>query len=272
MAKPSFLPLMFALLSATFGVILSAKYSNINIDQSVLLALKLDITHDPHNFLATNWSISTSVCNWIGVICGSKQHRITALDLSSMDLTGTIPSQLGNLSFLAWLDIGDNNFHGSLPIELADLHRLEYLNFGNNNLDGKIPYWLGYFAKLQSLYLYGNNFDGVIPFTLGNLSKLEMLNLGRNQISGRIPNSLFKCKELEFLSLYNNSLEGNVPTEIENLTLLNTLYLDGNYFKVVLLLFYAGDFDPLLLPEKNQFNKATKVGDPEHKVPHRKYI
>ncbi|KAK5786885.1 hypothetical protein PVK06_041533 [Gossypium arboreum] len=222
---------MFALLFATSGVILSAKYSNITIDQSALLALKSHITHDPHNLLATNWSTSTSICNWIGVTCGSRHHRVIALNLSSMDLTGTIPSQLGNLSFLCWLDIHDNNFHGSISIELADLHRLKYLDFGNNSFDGEIPSWFGCFTKLQRLTLYHNNFIGVIPSTLGNLSKLERLSLGRNQISGRIPNSLFKCKELKFLSLFSNSLEGSIPAEIGNLTLLNTLILESNYLK-----------------------------------------
>ncbi|KAH1084006.1 hypothetical protein J1N35_023767 [Gossypium stocksii] len=209
---------------------LSAKYSSITVDQSAFLALKSHITHDPHNFLATNWSTSTSVCSWInGVTCGSRHHRVTALNLSSMDLTGTIPSQLGNLSFLAWLDIYQNSFHGSLPIELTNLCRMKYLDFGNNSFNGEIPSWFGCFTELQGLDL--NNFIGVIPSTLGNLSKLEALGLGGNQISSRIPNSLFKCKELKFLSLFNNSLEGSIPTEIGNLTLLDTLHLGSNYVK-----------------------------------------
>ncbi|MBA0844795.1 hypothetical protein Gotur_024442 [Gossypium turneri] len=137
---------MFALLFATFGVILSAKYSNITNDQSALLALKSHIIHDPHNFLVTNWSTSASVCNWIGVTCGSKHQRVIALNLSPMDLTGTIPYQLGNLSFLGWLDIHDNNFHGSISIEFADLHRLKYFHLGNNNFNGEIPLWFGSFA------------------------------------------------------------------------------------------------------------------------------
>ncbi|TYH46677.1 hypothetical protein ES332_D11G354900v1 [Gossypium tomentosum] len=232
MAKPSFLPpFMFGLLFATVGVIFLAKYSSITIDQSALLALKSHITHDPHNFLATNWSTSTSVCSWIGVTCGSRHHRFTALNLSSMDLTGTISSQLGNLSFLAWLDIHQNSFQGSLPIELTNLRRMKYLDFGNNSFNGEIPSWFGCFKKLQRLSLYLNNFVGVIPSTLGNLSKLERLGLGGNQISGRIPNSLFKCKELKFLSLGYNSLDGSIPTEIGNLTLLETLALSNNHFK-----------------------------------------
>ncbi|MBA0820268.1 hypothetical protein Gohar_025572 [Gossypium harknessii] len=179
MAKTIFLPFpMFALL-VIFGAILSVNSLNITADQLNLLALKSYISHDPH-LLVTNWSTSTSVCNWIGVTCGSRHHRVIALNLSNMDLTGIIPSELGNLSFLAWLDIHNNNFHGSLPIELTNLHRLKYLNFNNNSFNGELPSWFGYFPKLQSLSLSDNYFNGVVPSILGNSSKLEHLLLYNN--------------------------------------------------------------------------------------------
>ncbi|KAK8492217.1 hypothetical protein V6N11_031206 [Hibiscus sabdariffa] len=161
MAKTDFLTcLIFLLLFATFWGNLSANSANITTDQSTLLVFKSHITQDPHNLLATNWSTSISVCNWIGVTCGSKHRRVIALDLSSSDLTGTIPSQLGNLSFLSRLNIRDNSFHGSLPIELTHLYRLKYLNLGNNSFHGEIPPWFGYLAKLQSLFLDNNHLSG----------------------------------------------------------------------------------------------------------------
>ncbi|KAG4109598.1 hypothetical protein ERO13_1Z049427v2, partial [Gossypium hirsutum] len=232
-------PFMFGLLFATFGVILSAKYSSITVDQSAFLALKSHITHDPYNFLTTNWSTSTSVCSWIGVTCGSRHHRVTALNLSSMDLTGTISSQLGNLSFLAWLDIHQNSFHGSLPIELTNLRRMKYLDFGNNSFNGEIPSWFGCFSKLQRLSLYLNNFIGVIPSTLGNLSKLEgeiplvignltslqMLSLQSNKLTGRIPTP---PPLLQWYAVSTNNLIGEIPSSVCNLTSLKVMALDEN--------------------------------------------
>ncbi|XP_017629298.1 probable leucine-rich repeat receptor-like protein kinase At5g63930 [Gossypium arboreum] len=191
MARTGFLPLMFFLLFVTFGVILSVSSPNITTDQSALLALKYHISHDPHNILTINWSTSNSVCNWFGITCGSRQNIVIALNLSNMDLTGTIPSQLSNLSLLAWLDIGHNSFHGSLPIELTNLHRLKHLDFGNNNFDGEIPLWFGCFTELQGLFLYLNNFIGVIPSTLGNLLKLEKLSLFSNNLKGHLPSGIF---------------------------------------------------------------------------------
>ncbi|KAE8725240.1 Serine-threonine protein kinase [Hibiscus syriacus] len=194
MAKTPFLiPLMFLLLFATFRATLSA---NITIDEFALLALKSHITHDPHNLLATSWSTSVSVCNWIGVTCGSRHHRVIALNLSSMDLTGTIPSQLANLSFLGWLDIHNNSFHGSLPTELTNLHRLKYLNFGNNSFTGVFPSTLGNLSKLERLVLYRNDFKGQIPITIGNLSNLEWLYLDYNSFSGSISFSILNIFSL----------------------------------------------------------------------------
>ncbi|KAK9016524.1 hypothetical protein V6N11_079020 [Hibiscus sabdariffa] len=196
---------MFLLLFTLSRTTLSSNSPSITADQRALLALKSHITHDPHNLLATNWSTSISVCNWIGVTCGSKHHRVTVLDLSSMDLTGTIPSQLENLSFLVLLRIRHNSFHGSLPIELTSLHRLKYLSAGNNSFSGEIPSWFGYFPKLRGLSLYMNNFSGVIPSTFGNLSKLKILLLYNNNLKGQIPKFiLLDMRQIEYMSSSSN--------------------------------------------------------------------
>ncbi|KAL4310222.1 hypothetical protein GQ457_01G003580 [Hibiscus cannabinus] len=78
------------------------KSTTILTDQSALLAFKDHLVHDPESLLATNWSASTPVCNWLGVGCGSKHHRVIALNLSGLGLVGTLPPHLGNLSFLSY--------------------------------------------------------------------------------------------------------------------------------------------------------------------------
>lgn len=158
--------------------------TNITTDQSSLLAFKSHITNDPHNVLASNWSVIDSVCDWIGVTCGTSHLRVTVLDLSYMGLTGTIPPHLGNLTFLVELRFRNNSFHGSLPGELAGLRRLKLISLGYNNFQEEIPSWLGSLPKLQSLLLYGNKFSGPIPNSIFNLSSLDTINLNNNQLSG----------------------------------------------------------------------------------------
>lgn len=95
----------FTLLLVHCFLAAAALRSSIGTDQSALLALKAHITGDPENILARNWSATISVCNWIGIRCDERQHRVTGLNLSHMGLAGTIPPHLGNLSFLSHLSL-----------------------------------------------------------------------------------------------------------------------------------------------------------------------
>ncbi|KAF5450738.1 hypothetical protein F2P56_031065 [Juglans regia] len=230
--------------------------TNITTDQSALLALKARISYDPNNVLANNWSTNAPVCNWIGISCGSRHHRVTALNLAHMRLEGTIPPHLGNLSFLVRLIMINNSFHGSLPPDLSRLRRLKVFNFGSNKLNGEIPSWIGLLTRLQSLFLHANSFTGSMPSMIFNLSSLQLLNIGSNKLSGRLtmdkfdnlpnllviaasynhfhgelPSTLYNCKQLQILSLSVNNLSGRLPPQIGNLTMLAYLFLGSNNFE-----------------------------------------
>ncbi|XP_047949356.1 probable LRR receptor-like serine/threonine-protein kinase At3g47570 [Salvia hispanica] len=237
-------------------------------DQTALLSLKQNIIFDPSHTLAANWTNSSSVCSWIGVSCSLRHHRVAALNLSYMNLSGSIPPQLGQLSFLASLDLTSNLFSGALPHELSFLHSfvgsipkslsnltsLEFLNLNYNSLSGEIPKELGRLENLDSLYISWNHLFGAIPSAIFNLSKLVSIGFtgnelsgslptdmctnlpflvqiyfSKNQLSGAIPTNLSHCSELQLLSLSYNSFTGQIPAEIGYLTALHTLFLGGNY-------------------------------------------
>ncbi|KAH1120797.1 hypothetical protein J1N35_003957 [Gossypium stocksii] len=232
MGNTRFIPaLTVALLLLNFVVSFSTKTTtNISIDQSALLALKAHVI-DPQNLLTTNWSSAFNICKWIGVTCGSRHQRVIALDLSNMNLSGTVSPHIGNLSFLTWLNMKNNNFHGPLPAQLANLHRVKYIQLSFN---GEIPSWFGSFPKLQYLSLSHNNFRGEIPSDMfEGQPRLQVLYfLAKDGLFGKIPMSLFKCKELQDISLANNKLEGILPKEIKNFTMLWTLQLHNNLIEV----------------------------------------
>ncbi|MBA0819175.1 hypothetical protein Gohar_003711, partial [Gossypium harknessii] len=220
--------LMMAVLLLHFVVSFSTKTTDINTDRSTLLALKAHVS-DPRNFLTTNWSVDILICNWVGVTCESRNQRVIALDLFNMSLSGTIPPDMGNLSFLTRLNIGYNNFHDLLPVQLTNLYRLKFISMSDNNFHGEISSWVGYFPELQYLSLSNNSFTGPIPSDMcDRLPTLKELYLSDNKLSGKIPIGLFKCKGLQNISLAFNSLEGILPEEIGNLTMLRTLDLRGN--------------------------------------------
>ncbi|XP_050378337.1 LRR receptor-like serine/threonine-protein kinase EFR [Argentina anserina] len=152
--------LLHSCMASLTGVVVAAQRNNVDTDQTALLALKVHITSDPQKIMA-NWSIATSVCNWVGITCGARHLRVVALNISYFGLTNTIPPELGNLSFLVQLDFTNNSFHGTLPTVLSRLHRLKLISFGYNNFIGSVPREIGNLTMLKEIILEGNNFKGI---------------------------------------------------------------------------------------------------------------
>ncbi|XP_027161639.1 probable LRR receptor-like serine/threonine-protein kinase At3g47570 isoform X2 [Coffea eugenioides] len=221
--------------SLAWLAVMAASNSNITADQSALLAFKdRMITSESQKILAKNWSVTSFVCDWMGITCGSRHLRVTALNISDMNLAGTIPPQLGNLSFLVSLDIKRNNFHGELPRELAHLRRLRHLDFGINNLGGELPSWFGYLHKLQYLSLRNNSFTGSIPPSISNMSNLETLWLSHNSLEGSVPIEFQNLNNLENLIIEQNQLSGPFPLHISNISSLQAISFMSNRLSGIL--------------------------------------
>lgn len=219
---PSFqlLTILFLLLH----VLATCLAMNITTDQTSLLALKYQITSDPYQIISTNWSSSVSVCNWIGVTCGSRHQRVTVLNISDMGFSGTIPSQLGELSFLVSLDLSNNSFHGELPPEFSRLRKLRAINLSFNNFTGNIPRFLGDFQDLQIFNIENNSFSGFIPSSISNMTNLGFLNLRYNNLEGNIPAGIAVLRSLKWLSFGFNKLNGSNVLTMFNISILE--YLD----------------------------------------------
>ncbi|XP_054813321.1 receptor kinase-like protein Xa21 [Prosopis cineraria] len=218
--------LMFSLLC--LKVCFTLCHTNLTInDELALLAFKFSIK-DPHNHLA-NWSNSSSICNWVGVMCDAQHERVIALNLGEMGLKGTLPSKIGNLSFLVELDLHSNNLYGDLPKELIQLQKLQILNLSYNEFNGEIPTWIGSLFMLQHFHLRNNSFGGVIPKSISNLSKLETLNWNDNFVEGFIPFEIGKLQCLKILQIAVNKLSGRIPPTISNLSSLEKLSLPYNF-------------------------------------------
>ncbi|CDP00842.1 unnamed protein product [Coffea canephora] len=232
-----------------------ANNRNNTIDLNAFLAFKSTI-FDPQRIIPTNWSTSSSVCNWIGITCNTRHQRVAAINLSYMGIAGTIPPQLGNLSFLVWLSVSNNSFHGHLPTELSRLRRLKYINLKGNAFEGEFPSWLGCLSALWYINFEYNRFSGSLSGRLSNFTKLEVIALAFNfftgnlseefsalpkfrvleieytQLAGPLPQALFNLSSLQKIGFTSNSLSGYLPARIcDYLPQLQELYLSRNYFE-----------------------------------------
>ena len=140
----------------------------------------------------------------------------TYLDLNDDNqLTGEIPSEIGNLTNLINLDLGNNQFTGSIPPEIGNLTNLTSLYLGDNQLTGSIPPEIGNLTNLTTLYLSFNQLTGEIPSEIGNLTNLTHLYLSYNLLSGIIPDEI--CNQADSSpDLGNNQLCPPYPSCIED--------------------------------------------------------
>lgn len=126
------------------------------------------------------WLTTDFPCSWRGVEC--HDGHVTILKLSANNLNGRIPSELGSLARLRWLNLKHNHLRANIPSELGNLAMLEWLDLSFNGLNGDIPPELSMLSKLVYLNLFRNQLKGRIPSELGTLTHLTYLNLSDNQL------------------------------------------------------------------------------------------
>ncbi len=122
---------------------------------------------------ALNWSYAHPVASWQGVTIG-RGHRIIALDLRDMNLTGRIPPELGELAHLHLLRLDGNRLTGPIPPELGNLTRLTMLSLGDNRLMGPIPREIANLSNLGQLWLADNRLTGSVPPELAGIKRLSL--------------------------------------------------------------------------------------------------
>ena len=96
-----------------------------NTDRAALAAL-YNATNGSSWQDDTNWLSNRPLGDWHGVSTDA-DGRVADLRLDGNQLSGSIPSELGNLAYLQELWLHDNQLSGSIPSELGNLDNLEYL-------------------------------------------------------------------------------------------------------------------------------------------------
>ncbi|KAL2540040.1 Leucine-rich repeat receptor-like protein kinase TDR [Abeliophyllum distichum] len=169
-------------------------------------------------------------CSWSGIKCDRKSKQITFLDLSTRNLSGTIPHDIKFLSRLQHLNLSGNAFGGFLQSAIFELPNLRTLDISHNFFNSSFPPGISRLKFLTFLNAYSNSFTGPLPEEFVFLPNLEYLNLGGSYFNGTIPASYGSFLKLKSLYLNGNSLTGQIPAELGFLNQLQHMELGYNVY------------------------------------------
>ncbi|KZV30859.1 Leucine-rich repeat transmembrane protein kinase isoform 1 [Dorcoceras hygrometricum] len=175
--------------------------------------------------------------------------HVTHIQLKGLNLTGILPAEFANLTYLRQIDLTRNYINGTIPTSFGQL-RLFNLSLLGNRISGSIPEEIANIASLQELVLEDNLLGGNLPIKLGSLSNLARLFLGSyacferrrsltcvknvscsllsaNNFTGTIPETYGNLRNLTDFRIDGSSLAGKIPDFIGNWTRIDRLDLQG---------------------------------------------
>ena len=114
-----------------------------------------------------------NVCLMSSIFACNKLNQITKISLSSVSLTGSIPTEIAVLSNLQEMSFSHNFLLGNLPTEFGRMLKLQYFDISHNKLSGDIPTAIGEMKSLKYLDISFNSFKTGIPKSVGSLPQLS---------------------------------------------------------------------------------------------------
>ncbi|PRQ34919.1 putative protein kinase RLK-Pelle-LRR-Xb-1 family [Rosa chinensis] len=123
---------------------------------------------------------------------GVRPQRLESLPMvhscpSTRIYTGMTVYTFTSNGSMIFLDVSYNYLSGTIPANLGTLSYLQVFNLGHNMLSGNIPESFGGLKAIGVLDLSHNNLQGYVPGSLGNLSFLSDLDVSNNNLTGPVP-------------------------------------------------------------------------------------
>ena len=127
-----------------------------------------------------------SECNWFGVSC-EVPGIVNRLNISSNNMRGNVPSELGELKGLEYLIMDTYLLTGKIRVEIVKLQLLKTLQLSNNTFFGTIHPEIRFLENVRYLDLGDNRMSGYTRTQIGILDKMERMALANNYFSAKLP-------------------------------------------------------------------------------------
>ncbi|XP_054811786.1 receptor-like protein EIX2 isoform X4 [Prosopis cineraria] len=136
------------------------------------------------------------------------QYLVCSIDISSNNMSGTLPSEIVSLAELRSLNLSHNQFEGNIPKEIGNLKQLESLDLASNRLSGEIPQSMVGLSFLGAMNLSFNNFSGKIPSGTQLQSFDALSYIGNPELCGApLPKNCSNEKGMKPIKGYDNDQE-----------------------------------------------------------------
>ncbi|XP_058208249.1 receptor-like protein EIX1 [Rhododendron vialii] len=222
----------------------------------------LDLKHLQYLDLSLNYFHGAHIPSFIGSIA-----TLRYLNLSWAGFSGTIPPQLGNVTTMCYLDLGSN--YGLLCGNLQWLSRLfllQHLGMSRVNLSKALD-WLEVTSNLPSLvelHLSDCELEYVSLSSTNkiNFTSLDILDLSFNHHLGpSVPGWILNLNHLVYLDLSMCLFYGPIPSRLQNMTSLRVLDWSLNHFNSTIpnWLYSSSHLQSLSLCENDLLHGAVSI-------------
>ena len=145
-----------------------------------------------------------------------KLSKLKILYLTNNKVTGSLSSEIGNLTGLTDLYIDQNEgITGTLPAALGNLKSLKNLNIAKTAIGGTIPEEMGGCEAMANFMAYSTNLASPVPDIFSKFPNLSVVQLYNNpNMTGPLPETFGKLNVTSksvSLHLYGCNFEGNIP-------------------------------------------------------------
>jgi len=210
---------------------LTVQPGSCQLPQRTVLEIFYNATNGPNWTDNAGWlDDAVPECEWVGVECGSNA-LVTELNRRDIGLDGTIPTELGDLTYLTSLSFSarDDKLVGTIPTEIAELAALQILSLSYcSGLNGTIPNAIVSLPQLTSLSLaYSAGLTGTIPTEIGLATNLKSVSFNSCEgLTGSLPTEIgLLTNVFEFIVPKCTGMSGPIPSEIGNMSALYRLFL-----------------------------------------------